>query len=88
MLPVTLGDLATDYLASYAEAKKRPATQHKDRGYTERFIRPNLGRHLLSAIGERDIHVLHASLKETQYQTNRLLVLLSSMFKYATKTNG
>ena len=37
----TLGDLATDYLASDAEAKKRPATQHNDRGYTERFIRPS-----------------------------------------------
>ncbi len=81
----TLGDLATDYLASDAQDKKRPTTQHNDRGYTERFIRPKLGRHRLSAIGERDIEALHASLKDTPYQANRVLALLSSMFNYAIK---
>jgi integrase len=81
----TLGDLATEYLASDAEAKKRPTTQHNDRGYTERFLRPELGRRRLSAIGERDIEALHASLKATPYQANRVLALLSSMFNYAVK---
>jgi integrase len=81
----TLGDLASEYLASDAEAKKRPATQHNDRGYTERFLLPMLGKRRLSAIGERDIEALHASLKATPYQANRVLALLSSMFNYAIK---
>lgn len=79
----TLGDLATEYLKSEAELKKRPHTVRDDTRMVEKIIRPALGIHRLKAIGRRDIEALHASLKTTPYQANRVLGLLSTMFNFA-----
>jgi integrase len=84
----TLGDLATEYLASDTERKKRPNTVRNDQRMVEIIIRPKIGPLRLKAIGKRDIEALHASLKETPYQANRVLALLSSMFNYAMQVLG
>ncbi len=82
----TLGDLATAYLDSEAESKKRPHTVRDDKRMVEKIIRPKLGSHRLKAIGKRDIEALHGSLKATPYQANRVLALLSSMFNFAIES--
>lgn len=86
----TLGDLATEYLASDAESKKRLSTRRNNKHMVESIIRPKLGAHRLKAIGRRDVEKLHSSLnrqdgdrKPTPYQANRVLGLLSAMFNYA-----
>jgi integrase len=79
----TLGDLATAYLESARLRSKRP---HTVRDYTrmiDKIIRPELGGLRLKAIGRRDVEALHGSLKDTPYQANRVLALLSSMFSFA-----
>ena len=55
----TLGDLATAYMDSEAEGKKRPHTVRDDKRMVEKIIRPALGSHRLKAIGRRDIEALH-----------------------------
>jgi integrase len=47
------------------------------------IILPRLGKMRLKAIAKRDIEKLHSALKETPYQANRVLGLLSAMFNYA-----
>jgi integrase len=86
----TLGDLATEYLATDAESWKRPSTRRNNKHMIERIIRPKLGAHRLKAVGKGDIERLHSSLnrqdgerKPTPYLANRVLGLLSAMFYYA-----
>lgn len=79
----TLGDLATAYMESEAEGKKRPHTVRDDKRMAEKIIRPKLGGYRLKAIGKRDVEALHGSLKSTPYQANRVLALLSAMFNFA-----
>jgi integrase len=52
----------------------------------EKIIRPKLGSLRLRAIGRRDIEALHVFLKQTPYQANRVLALLSTMFNYAIES--
>ena len=84
-LELTFGDLVTDYLQSEAELKKRPRTVREDKRMVEKIIRPKLGGYQLKAIGARDAEGLHASLKATPYQANRVLALLSAIFNFAIK---
>ena len=79
----TMTDLADDYLERYAIPNKRPTSVRNDSQMIDRFIRPELGKFRLKAIGKRDVESLHASLKKTPYLANRLLSLLSKMFSLA-----
>jgi integrase len=76
-------DLATEYIDSDGESKKRPSSVRNDRQMLKSIILPRLGKMRLKAIGKRDIEKLHSALKETPYQANRVLGLLSAMFNYA-----
>ena len=82
----TFDDLASEYLESGIELKKRPHTVRDEKRMVEKIIRPKLGNLRLKAIGRRDIKALHVSLEETPYQANRVLALLSTMFNYAIES--
>lgn len=79
----TLAILATEYMASDGESKKRPSSVRNDRQMLNSIILPRMGKMRLRAIAKRDIEKLHSSLKETPYQGNRVLGLLSAMFNFA-----
>jgi integrase len=50
-----------------------------------RIILPKLGGKRVATIQSRDIHLLHASMKTTPYQANRVLALLSKKLSLAAK---
>jgi integrase len=79
----TVGKLLDDYLASDALAKKRPNTLRDYKRMMENVLRPRLGSVRLKAVTKSDIEALHAALKDTPYQANRVLALLSSLFSFA-----
>ena len=79
----TLGDLATEYLESARLRSKRPNTVRDYTRMIDKIVRPELGSLRLKAIGRRDVEALHGTLKNTPYQANRVLALLSSMFNLA-----
>src|SRR5205823_6395971 len=54
-----------------------------DRQMLDKIILPRLGKLKVSAVGRRDIELLHNSLKATPYRANRVLALLSTMFRMA-----
>ena len=79
----TLEDLATEYLESARLRSKRPNTVRDYTRMIDKIVRPRLGSLRLKAIGRRDVEALHGTLKNTPYQANRVLALLSSMFNLA-----
>jgi integrase len=81
----TVRELATEYLNGYATTHKRASSIRNDRQMIENFLLPNLGTLRLAAVGKRDFQALHASLKATPYQANRVLALLSKMFSLANE---
>ena len=81
----TIKDLAADYLEQHAIPKKRPRSVENDRSMLSRVVLPRLGSKKVSAVQMRDIHALHVSMKETPYQANRVLALISKMFSLAVK---
>src|ERR1035441_5598743 len=81
----TLNDLASEYLDRYAQVHKRARSVGEDRRMIDAIIRPRIGSLRLQGVGKRDIEGLHASLKATPYQANRVLALLSKMFSIAVE---
>lgn len=79
----TLEDLATAYLESARLRSKRPNTVRDYTRMIDKIVRPELGSLRLKAIGRRDVEALHGTLKDTPYQANRVLALMSSMFNLA-----
>jgi integrase len=79
----TMKELAEDYLEQHALPKKRTRSVENDRSMLNRIILPRLGGKRVSDVQSRDIHALHVAMKDTPYQANRVLALLSKMFSLA-----
>ena len=79
----TLKQLAADYLEQHALPKKRKRSVETDRSMLDRIILPRLGGKKVSEVQSRDIHALHVTMKNTPYQANRVLALMSKMFSLA-----
>jgi integrase len=82
----TMNDLASDYLLHHGE-KKRPKSLKEDQRYLTSIILPALGSKLVVHVSRRDIEDLHRAHKNTPYQANRFLALLSKMFSLAMAWN-
>lgn len=81
----TMKELAADYLEHHALPKKRARSVENDRSMLDRIILPRLGGKTVNAVQWRDIHALHVAMKNTPYQANRVLALMSKMFSLAMK---
>ena len=79
----TVRQLAADYLEQHAFPKKRKRSVENDRSMLDRIILPRLGGKKVSDVQSRDIHALHVAMKDTPYQANRALALMSKMFSLA-----
>jgi integrase len=77
--------LAADYLEQHAIPKKRPRSIENDRSMINRIVLPNVGSKKVAVVQSRDIHLMHVSMKNTPYQANRVLALLSKMFSLAVE---
>jgi integrase len=79
----TMKELAADYLEQHALPKKRARSVENDRSMLDRIILPRIGGKKVNDVQSRDIHALHVAMKDTPYQANRVLALLSKMFSLA-----
>jgi len=79
----TVKQLAADYLEQHALPKKRKRSVQNDRSMLDRIILPRLGGKKVSDVQSRDVHALHVAMKDTPYQANRVLALMSKMFSLA-----
>lgn len=82
---LSMADLAGRYLDEHAKLKKKPRSQVEDQRMIKSFILPRLGSRKVAAIHRTDVAKLHHGLRETPYQANRVLALLSKMMNLAEK---
>jgi integrase len=69
------------------EAKRSRRTHIEYKRTFEKFIEKAIGNYRVEVVGRADIAKLHHGLKDTPYQANRILALLSSFFSWCVK-NG
>ncbi|CDN95788.1 MULTISPECIES: tyrosine-type recombinase/integrase [Agrobacterium] len=71
------------FLDEHVASHCKPSTQAEYKRSVELFINPKLGSHRIIDITRADVVELHQSLKDTPYQANRTLGVLSVMFTVA-----
>jgi integrase len=79
----TMTDLAIRYMAEHALVKKKPKSAREDEKNIQNHVLPNLGRFKVHEVSRENISTIHHQLRETPYQANRVLALLSKMFTLA-----
>lgn len=78
-------DLITEFLTDHVEAKRKASTAT---GYTDllrRLAEPAIGKMRVADVTHADLARLHHGLRETPYQANRLLAVLSSFFGWCER---
>jgi integrase len=81
----TFSDVAQRYMEEHANVKKKPRSIKEDKRLLDKVVFPVLGPRKLGDITRADISKYHHSLRETPYQANRALSLLSKIFNLAEK---
>lgn len=78
----SMQDLARDYIERHGQ-KKREKSLKEDSKLLRNIIMPSLGSLKVAHVSRREIESLHLRLKDTPYQANRVIALLSKMFSLA-----
>nr|WP_320131707.1 tyrosine-type recombinase/integrase [uncultured Holophaga sp.] len=79
----TMRELALRFLEEHVEVKRKPTTLRQYRDVVNRFIIPILGAKPVKEVEANDISKLHHRMRETPYQANRALAVLSKMLQLA-----
>ena len=79
----TMRALGRRFLDEYVPAHCKPSTAEEYRRSVKLFIDPRIGSRRVPDIRRSDIAVLHHDLRDTPYQANRTLGILSKMFNLA-----
>ena len=80
---VTMKQLGKRFLEEYVSNHCKPSTAYEYGRSVKVFIDPRIGRRKVRDIKRSDIAELHHELRETPYQANRTLGVLSKMFSQA-----
>ena len=75
--------LCDRYLRDIAAQHSKPSYLRQQKRMVEARIKPALGSAKVAAVTRADILALHNRLKETAYEANRVLALLSVLFNHA-----
>ena len=70
-------------LKEYVSTHCKPSTAEEYRRSVKLFIDPRIGRYRVPDIQRSDIAALHYDMRDTPYQANRTLGVLSKMFNLA-----
>lgn len=81
----TIANLADKYMAEVAELTKAPRSVDEDRRNLEKYIRPALGRKLVTAVIKQDVQKLHHEMRSRPSVANRTRALLSHMYTIAAE---
>ena len=79
----TMRALGRRFLDEYVPAHCKPSTAEEYRRSVKLFIDPRIGSRRVPDIQRSDIAALHHDLRDTPYQANRTLGILSKMFNLA-----
>ena len=73
----TMCDLAERFISDHAALHSKPSYLKEQRRMIERRIKPALGSKPMRAVTRSDVQALHLRLRETPYEANRVVALLS-----------
>ena len=79
----SVADLCARFLEEYVEIHCKPGTVREYTRLLRKIVVPAIGRRKAADIRRRDVAALHFNLRDTRYQANRTLALLSKMFNMA-----
>ncbi len=79
----TIAELGKRFLDEHVKTHCKPSTGREYSRLVKSFVIPNLGKRRVSEIRRSDIAALHHKMRETRYQANRTLAVLSKMFNLA-----
>ncbi|MPZ09236.1 MAG: tyrosine-type recombinase/integrase [Kiloniellaceae bacterium] len=79
----TVEALCERYYEEHAKVHKKPRSAKEDRRLIDKRIKPAIGTMKAAAVTQNDVTKLHLALRKTPYEANRVLALLSKMFKLA-----
>jgi integrase len=78
-----MDELFDKFLVEYASKHKKPSTVVGDKRMIDRHLRPRFGKKLVRSVERSELRSLHASLRDTPYEANRVLALASTIFSFA-----
>jgi integrase len=76
-------DLCARFIRDYAEKHSKPSYLKQQRRMIDTKIMPQLGAMKVAAVSRSDIAALHTRLSSSPYEANRVLALLSVIFRQA-----
>ena len=79
----TMRELGQRFLEEYVSSHCKPSTAEEYRRSAQLFINPRIGGMRVPDVQRSDIAALHHGMRETPYQANRTLGVLSKMFNLA-----
>lgn len=82
-IAIVVSQLADRYLSDHADIYNKPRIRNEYRRLVVRHVKPALGAMKAAAVTRADIDRLHKSLRQTPYEANRVLAVLSKMFNLA-----
>lgn len=78
-------EVSDRYMTEYAAVKKKPRSVKEDKRLLDKVILPVFGSRPFADITRAHVSKFHYSLRETPYQANRALALLSKIFNLGEK---
>jgi len=79
----SMKELGQRFLSEHVQVHCKPSTSREYSRLVKSFVIPNLGKRRVSEIRRSDIAALHHKMRDTRYQANRTLAVLSKMFNLA-----
>jgi integrase len=79
----TVSEVSTRFLEEHAAHRCKASTQREYRRSVDLFIAPRIGQLKIVDVTRKDIAELHYQMRETPYQANRTLGVLSKLFNMA-----
>ena len=79
----TVAELADRFLAEHVEPKRRPGTTAFYRHILSKIVKPELGSAKADKVTRAQMVKLHAKLRETPFQANRVIAVVGSMYAFA-----
>jgi len=84
----TVADLAERYLHAHVAVNCRPSTRETYQRLVDKYILPELGDLLVTAVDRSHVAALHYRLHEKPYQANQAVRVLAKMFSLAEMPSG
>jgi integrase len=79
----SVAELADRFMAEHVEPKRRPGTTAFYRHILDKIVRPELGVAKADKVTRAQLAKLHAKLRRTPFQANRVLAVVGSMYAFA-----